>query len=450
VEEKGIAKLLTTPEAVRTLQRKLYTKAKQEPAYRFYALYDKVWRADILMHAYCLVRANKGSSGVDGMNFEDIEQKTGIDTFLLELAQDLKNKTYTPSPVRRVMIPKADGSQRPLGIPTIRDRVAQMAVKLVIEPIFEADFCPNSYGFRPKKSAHGAVDEIAAALHQGYTQVIDADLSKYFDSIPHAKLLAVVAERIVDGAILHIIKLWLKAPVIGEDKDGTRKNVGGGKANSKGTPQGGVISPLLSNCYLHLLDRIWERHQLHQKLEAHIVRYADDFVVLCAGKVDAPLNAVRQILGRLDLTLNETKTRIVDARQESFNFLGFAIRVSKGWKSGKSYTHVCPAPKSLVKIRDRITQLTARERTLIPLGDIVGSVNASLRGWANYFHYRNSSSALGKVKVHAEERLRIHLMNRHKVKDRRIGLGRFPSQQLYMKYGLYKVPTTAGWKSAHA
>ncbi|WP_090415825.1 group II intron reverse transcriptase/maturase [Nitrosomonas halophila] len=391
--------MLTTPEAVRTLQRKLYTKAKQEPAYRFYALYDKVWRADILMHVYCLVRANKGSSGVDGMNFEDIEQKTGIDTFLLELAQDLKNKTYTPSPVRRVMIPKADGSQRPLGIPTTRDRVAQMAVKLVIEPIFEADFCPNSYGFRPKKSAHGAVDEIAAALHQGYTRVIDADLSKYFDSIPHAKLLAVVAERIVDGAILHIIKLWLKAPVIGEDKDGTRKNVGGGKTNSKGTPQGGVISPLLSNCYLHLLDRIWERHQLHQKLEAQIVRYADDFVVLCAGK---------------------------------------------------SYTHACPAPKSLVKIRDRITQLTARERTLIPLSDIVGSVNASLRGWANYFHYRNSSSALGKVKVHAEERLRIHLMNRHKIKDRRIGLGRFPSQQLYMKYGLYKVPTTAGWKSAHA
>lgn len=402
------------------------------------------------MHAYCLVRANKGSPGVDGMNFEDIEQKTGIDTFLLELAQDLKDKTYTPSPVRRVMIPKADGSQRPLGIPTIRDRVAQMAVKLVIEPIFEADFCPNSYGFRPKKSAHGAVDEIAEVLHQGYTQVIDADLSKYFDSISHAKLLAVVAERIVDGAILHIIKLWLKASVIGEGKDGTRKNAGGGKANSKGTPQGGVISPLLSNCYLHLLDRIWERHQLSWKLKARIVRYADDFVVLCADKVDASLNAVRQILGRLDLTLNETKTRIVDARQESFNFLGFAIRVSKGWKSGKSYPHACPAPKSLVKIRDRITQLTARERTPIPLGDIIGSVNATLRGWANYFHYRNSCSALGKVKVHAEERLRIHLMNRHKVKDRRIGLGRFPSQQLYMKYGLYKVPTTAGWKSAHA
>ena len=440
---------LTTPDVIRTLQRKLYTKAKQEPAYRFYALYDKVWRADILMLAYRLVRANKGSPGVDGINFEDIEQKTGIDTFLSALAQDLKHKTYQPSPVRRVMIPKADGSQRPLGIPTIRDRVAQMAVKLIIEPIFEAGFCPNSYGFRPKKSAHQAVDDIADALYQGYTNVIDADLSKYFDSIPHTKLLAVVAERVVDSAILHVIKLWLKAPVIGEDKGGVRKHVGGGKANSKGTPQGGVISPLLANCYLHLLDRIWDRHQLRWKLQARIVRYADDFVVLCRGKVDAPLAVVRHVLERLDLKLNETKTHIVDARQESFNFLGFAIRVSKGLKSGKSYPHVCPAPKSLAKIKDRITQLTGRERTPIALEDIVGSVNATLRGWANYFHYRNSSHVLEKVKTHTEERLRTHLRKRHKVKDRGIGLGRFPSRQLYTDYGLYKVPTTAGWKTAH-
>jgi RNA-directed DNA polymerase len=232
--------MLVTPEAIRTLQRKLYTKAKQEPAYCFYALYDKVWRADILMHAYRLVRANKGSPGIDGIDFEEIEQKIGIDTFLSELTQDLKGKTYRPKPVRRVMIPKADGSMRPLGIPTIRDRVAQMAMKIVVEPIFEADFCATSYGFRPRKSAHDAIDAIATSLHQGHTQVIDADLSKYFDSIPHAKLLAVIAERIADGAILHLIKLWLKAPVIGEDKDGVRRNVGGGKACSKGTPQGGI------------------------------------------------------------------------------------------------------------------------------------------------------------------------------------------------------------------
>ncbi len=443
--------LLTTPESIRTLQRKLYIKAKQEPAYRFYALYDKVWRADTLMYAYRLVRANKGSPGIDGIDFEDIEQTTGIDAFLLELANDLKGKSYQPSPVRRVMIPKADGSLRPLGIPTIRDRVAQMATKLIIEPIFEADFCPTSFGFRPKKSAHDAVDKIADALHQGYTQVIDADLSKYFDSIPHAKLLDVVAERIVDGAILHLIKQWLKAPVVEEDKDGgTKRYVGGGKSNSIGTPQGGVISPLLANCYLHLLDRIWDRQQLDRKLGARIVRYADDFVVLCKGRTDESLARIRYILGRLELTLNEVKTHIVDARETSFDFLGFAIRVSKGRKTGKRYAHVSPSAKSLAKIKVRIKQLTARNRTPIALDDIVGGMNASLRGWTNYFHYRNSSAVLGKVRTYAEERLRTHLMKRHKVKDRGMGQGRFPSKQLYQKHGLYKVPTTAGWRSAHA
>lgn len=442
--------MLATPEIIRTLQRKLYTKAKQEPGYRFYALYDKVWRADVLAHAYHLVRANKGSPGVDGMSFEDVAQKIGVETFLLELAQDLKDKSYQPSAVRRVMIPKADGSMRPLGIPTIRDRVAQMAVKLIIEPIFEADFCPNSYGFRPKKSAHDAVDEIAKSLVCGYTNVIDADLSKYFDSIPHAKLLAVVAERIVDSAILHIIKLWLKAPVIGEDQDGTKRNVGGGKGNSIGTPQGGVISPLLANCYLHLLDRIWARHRLERKLGARLIRYADDFVVLCKGNVDVPMARIRHVLDRLDLSLNEAKTHIVDARQDSFNFLGFEFKMSKSERTGKRFPYVSPAPKSLAKIKQRVKELTGRKRTLIPLKDLVGSVNASLRGWSNYFHYRHSSAAMKKVKTHTEERLRIHLMKRHKVSDRGTGLLRFPTRQLYDRYGLYKVPLKAGWKSAHA
>lgn len=272
--------VLTTLTKIRTLQRKLYAKAKEEPAYRFYALYDKIMRADALHHAWRLVRSNAGSPGVDGMSFEAIECGIGVETLLRELAQDLKDKTYRAQPVQLVMIPKADGSLRPLGIPTIRDRVVQMAVKLITEPIFEADFCEHSYGFRPKRSAHDALDDIADALWAGHTEVIDADLSKYFDSIPHAKLMAVVAERVVDGAILHLIKLWLKAPVIGEDDNGVQKTVGGGKANRKGTPQGGVISPLLVNCYLHILDRIWQRHQLRDKLQAHLVRYADDFVVL--------------------------------------------------------------------------------------------------------------------------------------------------------------------------
>jgi RNA-directed DNA polymerase len=442
--------VLTTPDAIRTLQRKLYTKAKQEPAYRFYALYDKLYRVDILSHAWRLVRANKGSPGVDGVSFEAIENGEGVDTFLRELAQSLKEKTYRAQPVRRVMIPKADGSLRPLGIPTIRDRVAQMAVKLTIEPIFEAGFCAHWYGFRPKKSAHDAVDDIANALWAGYTQVIDADLSKYFDSIPHAKLMSVVAERIVDGGILHLIKLWLKAPVIGEDERGVRSTVGGGKANSKGTPQGGVISPLLANCYLHLLDRIWQRQNLKGKLKAHLVRYADDFVVLCAKGVEEALKVIRHVLDRLGLTLNEAKTKVVDATAASFDFLGFSIRMSQGRKSGKPYPHVCPSAKSLIKIKAKLTALTRRELTSITLGKIVGNVNRSLNGWVNYFHYRNCNQAMEKVKTHAEQRLRKHLMKRHKVKDRGIGEGRFPSVNLYRRHGLYKVPTTAGWRAAHA
>ena len=291
------------------------------------------------------------------------------------------------------------------------------------------------------------MDDIANTLWAGYTQVIDADLSKYFDSIPHTKLMA---ERIVDGGILHLIKQWLKATVVGEDENGLKKTVGGGKANRKGTPQGGVISPLLANCYLHILDRIWQRRHLKGKLQAHLVRYADDFVVMCRKDVEEPLNVVRHVLERLGLSLNEAKTHVVDATEASFNFLGFTIQMSRGARTGKPYPNVRPADKSLKKIKARLKELTGRELTAIPLGDIVGNVNRSLRGWANYFHYRNSSLAMSKVRNHAEDRLRMHLMKRHKVKDRGTGLRRFPSRDLYERYGLYKVPVTAGWNSAHA
>jgi RNA-directed DNA polymerase len=450
VEDEGIAGMLTTPENIRTLQRKLYRKAKQEPACRFHALYDKVYRADILNHAYSLVRANKGSAGIDGVTFEAIEQKEGATAFLAELAEALKDKTYKPDPVKRVMIPKADGSQRPLGIPTIRDRVAQMAMKLVIEPIFEADFCDNSYGFRPRKSAHDAIDDITHTLNKGFREVIDADLSKYFDTIPHANLMATVAQRISDGAVLHLIQMWLKAPVMEVDKDGTKRNIGGGKGNRKGTPQGGVVSPLLANLYLHLLDRIWERRGLQQRLGARIVRYADDIVVLCRRGSAKPMEMLRHILERLGLTLNETKTKIVNASEAKFDFLGFSIWMGKSRRTGKRYPHVQPSKKSLKAIKDRVTDLTKRERTLVALDLILREVNTTTRGWVGYFHFKNCSKALEHERAHVEQRLRTHLCKRHKVRDRKAGFIKFGNRTLYEKYGLYKVPTTAGWTRAHA
>jgi RNA-directed DNA polymerase len=446
----GIAMKLETPENIRTLQRKLYRKAKQEPGYRFYALYDKVCRADILEFAYRLVRASKGSPGIDGQSFEAIEAGEGVAAFLAKLEEALRNKRYKPSPVKRVLIPKAKGGKRPLGIPTVRDRVAQMAVKLVIEPIFEADFCDSSYGFRPKRSAHDAVDAVVAALQTGHTEVIDADIAKCFDTIPHAKLLATVAERISDGGILHLIKLWLKAPVVEEGEDGKKRNVGGGKANRQGTPQGGVISPLLANLYLHLMDRIWKKYELDVKLGARMVRYADDFVVLCRKGTKRAMEVIQRTLTRLGLTLSPTKTRELDSRRESFQFLGFAIGIKKSIRSGKPYTHVEPSKEALKGIRQRITYLTRREMTCVPLKAMMEIVNQTLQGWVEYFHYRNCSSALSKVRWHVEERVRTQLRKRHKIRHRMAGYTRFSRQKLYDHYGLYKVPTTAGWTTVHA
>jgi len=423
--------------------------AKQEPAFRFYALYDKVYRADILSHAYDLVRSNRGAPGIDGVTCAAIEVGEGKDAYLAELQVALEQKTYRADGVRRVWIPKPDGSERPLGIPTIRDRVVQMALKLVVEPIFEADFCEHSYGFRPKRSAHGAVDAVVEGLFQGRTQVIDADLSKYFDTIPHAKLMAVVAERIVDGAVLGLIQQWLKAPVIEEDEQGKRRP-SGGKGKRKGTPQGGVISPLLANLYLHLLDRIWQRHELERRIGARLVRYADDAVILCRGDPEDAMTVLSRVLERLELQLNRQKTHVVDARNQRFDFLGFSI----GWRvsrySGKGYPHVEPSRRSEQRIKTRIKELTARRRTPVPLPIMTDEVNQVLRGWSGYFHYRNCSTVFGRLKSHVEERMRTQLRRRHKIPSRAQGYIRFPTAHLYDHLGLFKVPTSAGWRSAHA
>ncbi len=441
---------LLTPGKIRTLQRKLYYKAKLEPSFRFYALYDKIYRPDILSHAYHLVRSNKGAPGIDGVSFASIEAGEGERHFLQELQGELESRSYHSQAVRRVWIPKPDGSERPLGIPTIRDRVVQMAAKLIIEPIFEADFCDTSYGFRPKRSAHDAADAVAESLLRRHCHVIDADLSKYFDTIPHAKLLAVVAERISDGGILWLIKQWLKAAVVEECEDGKRRTIGGGKGNRLGTPQGGVISPLLANLYLHLLDRIWERHDLVKRYGARIVRYADDLVILCTGSVSQPLRMLREVLELLDLRLNETKTSIVNAYKESFDFLGFSFRLRKSRKSGKFYPHVEPSKRSVKRVKARMKILTDRKRTPIPLEDLVLEVNRNLRGWSGYFHYRNSTAVFGHVKWHVEERMRTHLRRRFKLASRAQAYHHLPTSKLYGRFGLFKLPTTAGWRRTHA
>jgi RNA-directed DNA polymerase len=272
---------LATPEKLRTLQRKLYAKAKADPAFRFYSLHDKIWRSDVLAHAFALAKANGGAPGVDGESFAAIEAR-GLETWLAGLAQELKDGTYRPQPVRRVMIPKPDGGERPLGIPTVRDRVAQTAAKLILEPIFEADFEPNAYGYRPGRSALDAVREVHRLLLAGHTDVVDADLSQYFDEIPHRDLLRSVAQRVVDRKVLRLIKLWLKAPVAEQDERGHWVMIGG-KKRSKGTPQGGVLSPVLANLYMNRFLKYWRRNGHRDQLQAHVVAYADDLVILTRG-----------------------------------------------------------------------------------------------------------------------------------------------------------------------
>jgi len=430
---------LETPEKIRELQRKLYQKAKQEKDYRFYLLYDKAYRVDILSHAYRLVKSNKGACGIDGVTFEGIEEmEGGQQRYLASIAEELKNKTYKAMPVRRVYIPKTDGSKRPLGIPTVKDRIVQMAVKIVIEPIFETDFQENSYGFRPKKDAHQAIEDVSAHLRYGKTQVIDADISKYFDNIPHGKLLELIASRIVDKNILKLIKMWLKAPAVEED-NGKRKY----KGNDKGTPQGGVISPLLANIYLNVLDTIWKLKKVHERLGARLIRYADDVVALCKGDTERISKGIKKVLGDLGLTLNEGKTKVVDTRKESFNFLGFTIEVKENPRTGKKFPMITPSKKALEHIKLEIKNLTCRKNLALPKEDVVNKLNEKVRGWVNYFYYGNCSNNLSRLKGYLDERVRTYLRRKHRIKNR--GYKAFPYKYLHEELGLYKIPTTAPW-----
>jgi RNA-directed DNA polymerase len=432
--------VLKTPEEIRELQRKLYRKAKQEKEYRFYLLYDKIYRPDILNHAYRLVKANKGAPGIDGETFGNIEEREGgAEKYLEEIAGELKRKEYKPQAVRRVYIPKTAGGKRPLGIPVIKDRVVQMAVKIVIEPIFEADFQENSYGFRPKRNAHQAVEDVNNHLLKGKTDVIDADISKYFDTIPHDRLLQLVAKRIVDKQILKLIKMWLKAPIVEEREDGKKEY----KGNEKGTPQGGVISPLLANIYLNVLDTLWAVKKVQEKLGARLVRYADDSVILCRGNADRILKGVKLVLNDLGLSLNEEKTRIVDARQEMFQFLGFSIGIKRGKRTGREYPHTEPSKKALKHIRSEIKRLTTEQYSAAPTEDVIKRVNEVARGWVGYFRFGNCTKAMYSFKRYLVYRMRIYLRRKHHYRS--FGYKAFPDRYYYDSLGLYEVPTKAPW-----
>jgi group II intron reverse transcriptase/maturase len=432
--------VLKTPDNIRELQRKLYRKAKQEKEYRFYLLYDKVYRPDILNHAYRLVKANKGSPGIDSETFDSNEEREGgAEKYLEEIAGELKRKDYKLQAVRRVYIPKAAGGKRPLGIPVIRDRVVQMAVKIVIEPIFEADFQDNSYGFRPKRSAHQAVDDVKNHLFAGKTDVIDADISKYFDTIPHFRLMQMVAKRIVDKQILKLIRMWLRAPIVEEREDGKKEY----KGNDKGTPQGGVISPLLANIYLNVLDTLWVIKKVQEKLGARLVIYADDCVILCRGNTDRILKGIKTVLGDLGLTVNEEKTRVVDARQEIFHFLGFSIGMKRGRKTGKTYPHIEPSQKALKHVRAEIKQLTTERFSATPTEVVIRRVNEVVRGWVGYFRYGNCTKAMSSLRYYLGYRMRIYMRRKHHYHS--LGYKAYPDRYYYDSLGLYEVPTKAPW-----
>jgi RNA-directed DNA polymerase len=406
---------LTPPKLkVRELQETLHAKAKGSPTYRFYALYDKVYRLDVLWHAYESCRQNKGSAGVDGQTFEDIETY-GVGKWLGELAEELRGKTYCPQAVRRVYIPKADGKQRPLGIPTVKDRVAQMAALVVLEPIFEADLQPEQYAYRSGRSALDAVQQVQTLLKTGHTEVVDADLSGYFDSIPHAALMTAVARRVNDGTLLALIKAWLEMPVEECDERGRKQRTTRNQDEGKGTPQGAPLSPLLANIYMRRFILGWKVLGHEARLDAHIVNYADDFVICCRSSAEQAMTVMRAMMAKLQLTVNETKTRLCRGPDEPFNFLGYTIGRMYSPRTGGSYIGVRPSDKKLLAIYQKLREETDRRWLWLDEEELVGRLNSLLRGWANYFCLGAVSQAYRSVIAHAGYRLRRWLARKHVV-----------------------------------
>ena len=444
---KGLAMSLPTLPKVQKLQEALHDKAKRSPEFRFYSLYDKMYRADVLEVAYRRCRLNGGAPGVDNETFEDIEAY-GVEKWLGERAEELRTKTYCPQAVRRVWIPKPNGKQRPLGIPTIKDRVVQMAAVLVLEPIFEADLQPEQHAYRPGRSALDAVRQVHALVSTGHTEVIDADLSGYFDSIPHAELMKSVARRVCDKQVLHLIKMWLVAPVEETDERGRKQRTTRNKDTKRGTPQGSPISPLLSNLYMRRFVLGWKTLGYQSRLQAKIVNYADDFVICCRGTADEAMAAMRDMMRRLKLTVNEQKTRQCRLPDDSFDFLGYTIGRCCSPKTGRAYYGTRPSKRKVQQICREISEMTARRWTLTDAEDRIGRINRKLIGWANYFCLGPVSKAYAAVDMHVSRRLRQWLCAKHKVQGR--GTARFPDNYLYQELGLARLSVrTRNFSWAH-
>ena len=434
---------LTGPDKVRDFQRVLHVKAKENPNLRFHALCDKVWRADFLLKAWQQVRRNGGVAGVDRERFEDIEAY-GVDRWLGELARELKDGTYTPRAVRQVLIPKKQpGKFRPLGIPCIRDRVAQTSAMLVLEPIFEADLQEEQYAYRKGRGAQEAVTRVHKLVNTGHRHVVDADLSNYFGEIPHDKMMKSLARRISDGRMLGLIKSWLVMPVEEDDGKGGKRLTNRARKEGKGTPQGAPISPLLSNIYMRRFILAWKLLGYARHFRAMIVNYADDFVILGKSDSTAMLQAVEDIMHRLQLPINARKTRCVRCPQEPFGFLGY--RIGRNFRPGGkgAYIGTRPSKKSVQSICRKISEQTAARYGLLSIEQMVERLNWILSGWANYFCLGQVGPAYKAIDTHVTRRFRRWLCRKHKVQSG--GWVRFPQAELYSKYGLICLaPTTKG------